>query len=531
MNRFRRSLGARILAVLWLTLLASVACRPAAGAGKLVYGLTLAPSNIDPHVGASSELGIPLTSIYDPLVWLGPDGRFAPGLAESWEVSADGTVYLFNLRQDVQFHDGTPLNAAAVCYNLERIIDPETKSAKAIGLLGPFDACQALDEYTAQVSLLSPYAPFMSAVSQVYLAIASPAALAEWGDEYQFHQVGTGPFKFKEYVPKDHLTLVRNPDYDWAPSFFEHQGPAFLQEIEFRFFADPATRAPALESGEADVMGEIPPVDAARLEDEDDFYLLTVPVPGEPLQMHVHTAKPPTDDLRVREALMVAMDRQAIIDAVFMGYSPPAYGPLNRTTWGYDASVESLYSYNVDQAERLLEQAGWRDTDEDGIRDKDGQSLTLETILMGWGYLPEVGQMLQEQYRQVGVQLEIQVLAYPAAVQAAAEGQHHLIPFTLSSSDPHILRSSYHSSNADGGFNWSKVRDAELDALLDAGMRTLDEQERARIYAEIQQLIMESAYVLPIRDYVNLNGASSRVKGLRYDAQGWFPWLYEVTVE
>lgn len=507
------------------------ACRPAAGEGRLVYGLTLAPSTIDPHVGASSELGIPLTSVYDPLVWLAPDGQFVPGLAESWEVSQDGTVYTFRLRRDVQFHDGTDLDAAAVCANLERIVDPATKSAKAIGLLGPFEGCRAVDEHTAEVSLASPYAPFMSAASQVYLAIASPTALAQWGDEYQFHQVGTGPFKFQEYVPKDHLTLVRNEDYDWAPSFFEHQGPAYLQEIEFRFYGDPATRAPALESGEVDVMGEIPPVDAARLDSDERFILLTVPVPGEPLQMHVNTAKPPTDDLRLRQALLMAMDRQAIIDAVFMGYSPPAFGPLNRVTWGYDPSVEGLYSYDSEQAERLLEEAGWRDTDGDGVRDKDGQPLTLDTILMGWGYLPEVGQMLQEQYRQVGVQLEMQVLAYPAAVQAAAEGQHHLIPFTLSSSDPDILRSSYHSRHAKGGFNWSKVRDAELDALLEAGLLLSDVQARAEIYAEIQQRVMQGAYVVPIRDYVNLNVASSRVQGLRYDAQGWFPWLYDVKVE
>jgi peptide/nickel transport system substrate-binding protein len=278
-------------------------------------------------------------------------------------------------------------------------------------------------------------------------------------------------------------------------------------------------------------MGEIAPVDAARLDDDEQFNVLPVPVPGEPLQMHVNTARPPTDDLRVRQALLAAMDRQSIVDAVFMGYSPPAFGPLNRTTWGYDPSVETLYPHDSAQAERLLEEAGWRDTDGDGVRDQDGQPLTLETKLMGWGYLPEVGQMLQEQYRQVGIQLDLQVLAFPAAVQAAAESRHHLIPFTLSSSDPHILRSSFHSSQAEGGFNWSKVRDAELDALLDAGMVALDEQARAAIYAEVQQRIMRNVYVLPIRDYVNLNVASSRVRGLRYDSQGWFPWFYDVRVE
>jgi peptide/nickel transport system substrate-binding protein len=278
-------------------------------------------------------------------------------------------------------------------------------------------------------------------------------------------------------------------------------------------------------------MGEIPPPDAGRLDSDPDFQLLLVPVPGEPFQMHVNMSKSPTDDIRVRQALLYAVDRQAIVDAVFMGYSPPAAGPLNRVTWGYDAGVELLYTNDVARAEQLLDEAGWRDADGDGIRDKDGQPLVLETILMGWGLLPEVGQVLQDQYLQVGVQLNTQVLPFPAAVQAAAEGQHHLIPFNFASSDPHILRSSYHSSNAGGGFNWSKVIDADLDALLDRGMQTMDEGARAKVYAEIQQRIMAGAMIVPIRDWVNLNAASSRVKGLRYDAQGWFPWLYDVRVE
>jgi peptide/nickel transport system substrate-binding protein len=155
----------------------------------------------------------------------------------------------------------------------------------------------------------------------------------------------------------------------------------------------------------------------------------------------------------------------------------------------------------------------------------------LEAVLMGWGFMPEVGQMLQDQFLKVGVRLNTQVLSYPAALQAAADGQHHLIPFTLSSSDPHILRSSFHSSNADGGFNWAKIRDRELDALLDAGMRATDPEERLRIYAEVQQRIMAQALIIPVRDYVNLNGVSSRVKGLRYDTQGWFPMLYDVKLD
>ncbi len=518
----------RILAIAFVLLLFLLpACRPAAG-GRLVYGLTLAPSTIDPHIGASSELGIPLTSVYDPLVWLSPDGKFVPGLAEKWEIGDNGRTYTFFLRRDVRFHDGTPFNAQAVCFNLERIANPETHSTKARTLLGPFTGCRVVDDYTAQVSFSTPYAPFLSAVSQVYLAMASPTAVKKWGEDYQFHQAGTGPFMLKEYVPRDHLTLVRNPDYKWAPDFFSHQGPAYLKEVVFRFYVDPATRAPALESGEVDVMGEIPPADAARLERDPGFRLIKVSIPGQPLQIYLNTTRPPTDELDVRKALLYATDRQAIVDTVFMGYSPPAYGPLCRVTWGYDPGVESWYRYDPQHARQLLDKAGWRDDDGDGVRERNGQPLKLDCVVMGWGLVPEVVQMLKEQFRAVGVQMDIRLLSYPAAVQAAAQGDYHLIPFTFSSSDPHILFSSFHSRNADGGFNWSKVRDPTLDALLERGMQTLDEAGRKEIYAEIQQLVMEQALIIPIRDYVNLNGTSSQVEGLRYDAQGWFPWLYEV---
>lgn len=514
--------------------LALIACARRAGTGKgeLLYGLTLAPSSIDPHVGASSELGIPLTSVYDPLVWLTPQGEFVPGLADRWETSADGTVYTLYLRSDVTFHDDTPFNAEAVCVNLERIADPETRSAKARSLLGPFESCEVVDEYTARIVFAGPYAPFLGAASQVYLAIASPAALAQWGEDYQFHQVGTGPFTFQEYIPRDRVTLQRNPDYEWAPSFFAHQGPPSLDGIQFSFFVDAATRSPALESGQVHVMGEIPPVDATPLRDDSQFEIITVPVPGLSLQFYLNTARAPTDDLRVRQALLYAVDRQLIVDIVFLGFSPPAYGPLTRSTWAYTSSVETRYLPDPDRARALLEEGGWVDGDGDGIRERDGQRLVLDVILTSWGFVPEVGQVLEQQLEAVGVDLNTQLIAaYPTLVETAAAGEYHMIPFTLSSNDPHILRSVFHSSNVEGGFSWSKMQDAELDRLLDTGMRTMDREERAAIYAQAQERIMQLALIVPIRDYVNLNGASATVEGLRFDAQGWFPWLYDVEIK
>ncbi len=513
-----------------ILILTLAACRPtpAPKGSKLVYGLTLTPSGIDPHVNASSELGIPLTSVYDTLVWQDLNGEFVPGLAESWEISDDGLIYTFHLRKDVKFHDGTPFNAQAVKFNLDRIVDPQTKSQKAVFMLGPYDHTEVVDDYTVEIHLKEPFAPLLDSLSQVYLGMASPAAIERWGPDYQMHQVGTGPFKFKEYVPKDHLTLVRNPDYNWAPSVFNHQGPAYLEEIEFRFFVEPATRTLALESGEAHVMGEIPPQDAQRLSDNPDFQLIPVALPGTSLQLFLNTQRPPTDDLRVRQALIYAADREAIVATIFKNLSPVAHGPLSAVIIGYNPKVAEFYRHDPERAKSLLEEAGWVDVNGDGVREKDGQPLRLDAYLMSWGFMPEVAQLLQAQFKAVGVEMVNQVVAYPAALEAAREGKHHLIPFTLSSSDPDILRTFFHSN---GGFNWAKVRDPRLDELLEEGARTLDIEKRKELYAEAQQIIMSQALIIPIRDYVNLNAASAQVKGLRYDLRGWFPWLHDVYLE
>ncbi len=517
----------RILALVSCSLLLLAGCRAGGSPTRIVYGLTLAPSGIDPHINASSELGIPLTSVYDTLVYQDPtSGTFVGGLAERWEVSPDGLGYTFYLRRGVRFHDGTPFNAEAVRFNLERITSDELASQKARFMLGPFERVEVLDEYTVRIVLSEPFAPLLDSLSQVYLAMASPTAVTKWGSDYQLHQVGTGPYIFAEYVPGDHLLLRRNPDYAWGPSLYR-QRRAQVEEIEFRFFTDPATRSPALESGQVQIMGEIPPQDAARLAGNPEFRIAAVPIPGVSLMFFLNTQRPPLDRLEVRQALLYGTDRPAIVAAVFGESSPVAYGPLAAVNFGYDPRVQSAYPYDPARAASLLEQAGWADHDGDGTRDQDGQPLVLDLYLMGWGYMPEVGQLLAAQWAELGIAVNSQVVSYPEALQVASEGRHHLLPFTLSGSDPDILRRFFHSQQS---FNWSKVDDPQLDAWLDAGARALTREERAALYSQVQQRVMEQALVLPIRDYVNLNAMSARVEGLRFDAQGWFPWLIDVSL-
>ncbi len=491
---------------------------------RIVYGLTLLPSGFDPHINASSELGIPLRSVYDTLVYRDPNTKdFVPGLAERWEISPDGLTYTFYLKQGVRFHDGEVFDAFAVAKNLDRITAPETRSQKALFLLGPFERYIVPDANTIQFVLRAPFTPLLDGLAQVYLGIASPKALAEYDrDRYQLHQVGTGPYQMVDYIPGDYMLLRRNPAYAWGPSFYQKDNPAPVEEIEFRFFTDPATRAPALESGAAQIMGEIPALDAIAIARRPDLRLVTQPIPGLPLQFLLNTAQPPLDRGEVRRALLAATDRQGIVDAVFQQFSPVAYGPLSASSPFYEPRVRDFYPYNPDQAKKALADLNYTDTDSDGVLDLNGQALSLTMIVPSWGNAPAVAQKIQSQWREIGVELTLKQVPNLAGLLAATKEPYHLVAFNDFGVDPSLLNRFYLS---DAPNNLSRVVNTNLDQWLRRATETLDPAERAALYTQIQALIMDQGLVLPIRDYVNLNGYSTVVDGLAFDAYGWFPLL------
>jgi peptide/nickel transport system substrate-binding protein len=498
---------------------------------EIVYGLTLAPTGIDPHINASAELGIPLRSVYDTLVYRDPETmEFVPGLASSWTVSPDGLVYTFDLRSDVTFHDGEPFNAEAVRVNLERILSPDTASQRAASLLGPVSEVQVLGEYQVAIVLSEPFAPLLDGLSQPYIGIASPAALSEWDTAtYQFHQVGTGPYRFVSYDVGEQLVLERNPGYAWGPSIVSNPGVPEVERIVFRFFPDVATRALALQSGEVDIVGELLPTDAARLVAEDLIQLETVPIPGQPLQFFFNTRRAPTDSLGVRQALMYATGREAIVQAVFRGYSPVAYGPLSSATLYYDPMVEGLYVYDLIQADALFNSAGYVDSDGDGWRDDGGEPLEITIVIPPWGMTPEVAQLLESQWEDsLDIQVTIeQVASFTDLIAASQSGEYNLISVNYFALDPYVLNAFYQSG---ASTNWSHVADTELDTLLMEAQTEIDPTRRARLYADAQNRIMELAVVLPVREYVNLVGVRPGIEGLHFDAQGWFPYLTDLRI-
>jgi peptide/nickel transport system substrate-binding protein len=493
---------------------------------RIVYGLTLIPSGFDPQIYISSELGIPFFSVYDTLVYRHPQQlNFVPGLAERWEMSSDGLSWTFYLRQGVKFHDGEPFNAQAVGVNLDRITNPDIASGKARALLGPYTGYTIVDEYTITLHLSEPYAPLLDGLSQVYLGIASPKALAEYTkNTYQWHQVGTGPYKLVEMVPREKIVLQRNEDYWGGPVFYADVTPQSIDTIEFRFYQDPPTRSLALESGEVQMIGELLPTDAELLAGNPTLRIYRVPVAGTPQQLFFNTQRAPTDDLNVRQALLYGTNRTAIIDAVFQGQSPVAYGPLVSVMKPfYDPSVESMYPYDPDYARSLLAGAGYSDTNGDGMLERDGVPLKLTLTFAPWNQMADVAQLIQSQWHDLGIDLTLdQVADFPTLSSREQAGNYNLIGFYDFGTDPSILNQFYLS---DGANNWSHINDPELDNWLHEGVRQSNDEARVPLYQSAQQRIMEQAAVLPIREYVNLDGATAKLDGVVFSAQGWWPLL------
>lgn len=509
---------------------------------QITYGLTLLASDFDPHSGSASEIGIPLYSVYDTLIYRDPNTlEFVAGLAERWEVSPNGLIYTFYLRQDVIFHDNTPFNADAVGVTFDRILNNPT--GKAYALLGGtgttgqlFFATYAIpkdeNNYTFQIFLNEPYAPLLDALSQPYFGIASPTALANTPNKtYQFHQVGTGPYKMIEFIPGDRILLERNPDYRWGPEFYQKEMANAVDRIEFRFLVDSSTRRLALEGDEVAIVGEVPPDDAQiLLSERGEFKVERQTIPGQPLQFYFNTQRFPTDNQLFRQALLYITDRGDIVDRVFFRtFSPIAYGPLSAGTLYYDAGMADFYPHDPTTARQLFNAIGIQDTDGDGILENNGEPIVLKIVIAGWGFLPDVATLIQSQWRSIGIDVEIeQVPNFPALLEAAALGDYHLIALNDFGTDPSLINRYYLS---DGDRNWIGYQDLDLDLWLRQAVTISDAEQRRQLYSLIQRRIMDQALILPIRDYVNLVGYRDELSGLRFSPQGWWPLLHDLTME
>lgn len=503
---------------------------PSASGGVLTIGIPVEPETLDPGDAVYVQEQFILTSIFDSLLSIAPDGTLYAGLASAWEPNADYSEFTFTLRQDVIFHDGTPLTAEAVKASFDHINSDAVLESGGKSLLQDHSYVETVvvDDYTVTIKFGASYPLFLRDASRQYLSISSPAALEKFGADYGRNPVGTGPFKFVQWDAQSQIVLERNPDYNWAPEFAAHQGPAHLDQIVFRILPEAATRITAFETSEILIAGEPPALDAIALSDAGSASIQNFAQPGIPAINVINATKAPTDDINVRKAMIHAINQDELAQTAFQSFGLPAYSVISPTTWAYNEEAANLYRYDPEESARLLEESGWVDADGDGVREKDGETLTID-----WPDNPAWSEAFNELFigylTNVGFDVQYRSMDDGAVYEELLAGNYTLVYYYWTRPDPSPLRYLFHSENGNGGGAWANLFTDELDAALaDADVQT-DEAIRKQDYLTAQQIIMENALAIPMFTVNTSYIVSPSIQGFSFDLEG-NPWLYDISL-
>jgi peptide/nickel transport system substrate-binding protein len=500
------------------------------GGGTLVYGGYDFDGTLDPQVtDFDSTIRVTL-NICEPLVWEPTPGRFVPGLAESWEISPDAKIYTFHLRKGVKFHDGTPFTGDAVKFTMDRVIAPETKAGQSHDQLGPYDHTEVVDDSTVKIVMKEGYAPLLTNLNG-YLGIVSPTAVKKMGlAEFARHPVGTGPFVFKEWADKDHVTLVRNPDYNWGSSFFKHRGPAYLDQVVYKIIPEDSVRTGTLKSGETQYVTDMDPLEYASMKRDPKFVVIERAQPGSGWVLLLNvTSKGAISELPVRRAIEYGVDREGLNKSVFHGLNKVAWSPLMRPTFGYDAATEKIYSFDPAKAKQTLEEAGWK-VGAGGIREKGGQKLVVDFPIIGRPRDKAMAESVQASLRDVGIDLKVTPLERAAFTDVRRQNRYDVNFMWFSYGDPDVLRTIFHSANVNA-FNRARYQVPEVDRMLEQAAATTNKVRRAALYSQIQQRVLRDAVCVPLVDSLTYNAKRAEVQGDVLDALASYVWLYDVQIK
>jgi glutathione transport system substrate-binding protein len=429
-----------------------------------------------------------------------------PQLAERWDASPDARVYTFYLRKGVKFHDGTPFNAAAVKANFDRIRNPENK-LRRYTLYKIISQIDVLDEYTVRFTLAEPFGAMIATFAHPAGGINSPAAVKKYGQDYEKNPVGTGPYKFQEWVPNDHITLVKNPDY------WDKANDAKVDRIIVKPVPEDGTRIAMLQKGDAQFINPVP-YSMAELVRADKNLTLAESEAIYTYWVAMNTQKKPFSDVRVRQAMNYAINKEAIIKAVLRGHGKPADSPLAPRVWGH-TPVKS-YPYDPAKAKALLAEAGYPNG--------------FKTLLRGVAQTDpkEIMVAIQGQLKQVGV--DVEVLALPAAALSADRfkpleenrGQMDYAGWSPSTGDadwgirPLLTKDNWPPTNFTIGF----YTNPRLEELVKSALQTSDSAKRKAAYAEAQRVIMDDCpWVFLWVNYL-LGGTRANVGGISIQPDG-----------
>lgn len=475
--------------------------------GELVIEVLSEAVELDPHGSNDIPSANLQRNIYETLVIRNFEtGNIEPLLAESWEF-VDGLTLQLKLREGVKFHDGTDFNAEAVKINLDRMIDPNIASPR-FSNFEPIKEIVVVDDYTVQIKTAEPYGPLLATLTHPGGNMISPAAIAEdykqmeSGGEARAYvnanPIGTGFLKLEEWIPGQEIRLAKNTEY-WGEQI------AYDKAV-FKTVPESQTRAADLEAGYAHIIDPVQPTEVPLVE---GFAKMINQPSVSTSYIGFNTEKAPYDNVKVRQAIAKALDREAIIQGVYDGFGVQAFGSLSPMVWGFTEEI-TKQDTNLDEAKALLAEAGFADGFKTTIWTNDNPQRQ------------QIAVILQETLKQINIEVTIEVMEWGAYLEKTSKNEHDMfiLGWSPSTGDADgALYPLFHSSDI-GNNNRTRFNNPELDKLLEAGRVETDDTKRMDIYKQAQELINTQSPAAFIHHQAYLTGYSNNVSGFSVDATG-----------
>jgi len=488
-----------VLGVLVLGACTKSAAVSTGGKDSLTVVTISQPRSLDPALARDTPSVIVMRQIYDTLFTQDlSTSEILPSLAERWVYENDArgnpTILRLFLKRGVKFHNGDDFTAADIKFTLDRA----ATSPHLQNMVEAILRTDIVNDYEVLVTLKFPFAPLLNNLSQPLMSITSERAVREGGDQYAQNPIGTGPMQFVSWLAGNRIELTRFDNY--------HGTMPRIKDITIRFIADTATALLELETAGADILIGVQPQDISRIEGDKNLQLLRA-ADFSIAYVGMNTRSGPLSDVRVRQALNHALDRDLLYRTVFNGVGGVGRGPLAERVWGSAAGVLPQYEYNLDKAKQLLTEAGYPNGFRTNIYTNDNPIRV------------DIAVIIKNMLARVGIEVDVNVLEFATLLEVTDTGKHdmYILAWITITGDPDYGLEIFHTRAFGPPGNRSFYSNAEVDRLLDLGRLELDPVRREQYYIDAQKIIHEEAPWIYIQEGEAMVATRSNVRGFVID--------------
>jgi peptide/nickel transport system substrate-binding protein len=454
--------------------------------GNLIVAFDTDISNYDPLLGNSGNDHALLYPVYDTLVNFNAQLEPEPGLAESWEIPEDKTI-LLHLKKGVTFHDGTPFDAEAVKFNIERAISPDSM----VSDLDNVESVEVVDSHTAKLNLKQPDSSIILALSDRSGMMVSPTAVKKFGKDFGQNPVGTGPYKLAKWVRNGEILLEANGDY-WQ------EGLPYLDQITLKVMPDENTRLNALKSGQVDLYWNVSP-DNSQILKNDKNLVLNTKMKVAFQNMYINTKLAPFDKKEVRQALQYAIDREVLVKVLTFGEGEPAYQTFPKEYWA--SSPEMKIPYDPEKSKTLLKEAGV-------------ESVTFDVYVPNLPFYQRIAEAVKGQVKEAGINMNILTTEANKGNTVYFNEKQAQAWFTFWSGRPDPQQTMNSLISGEAFYNAGAESTPEKEELIAKAAASYDQKERAQLYAQINKIaILDEAMTIPVFFAPSTAAMKPEVKG------------------